>query len=189
MSQKNVLVVLLCLLMSAGLWMAIGQTQSTPLTGKIAVVHPELVLQNSDEGKQQMARLQQMGTARQQELTAAAEQLQTLQQQYQQLPPNATPQARGQLERQVQEQEVKVRRMREDIQAELGQYQDSVMDGLAQKLQAVLLEYGQSKQLDLILRVDVGGIAYANPAMDVTTEVIAAYNQKHPAPATPAPGR
>jgi outer membrane protein len=187
MSLRNVLVISVCLLMSAGVWLAIGQTQSAPLTGKIAVVHPELILQNTDEGKQQMARLQQVGNARQQALATAADQLQTLQQQYQQLPPNATPQQRAQLERQMQEQDVKVRRMREDIESELGRQQQTVMEDLAQKLQVILQEYGRTKQLDVILRADVGGLAYVNPALDATAEVITAYNQKHPVAASPAP--
>jgi len=177
----------------AGVWM-IGQTQSKPLSGKVGVVHPEVILQNTDEGKAEIAKLQQLSQAKQQQLNTQAEELRRLEQEYQQLPGTTTPQVRAQKERDIQDRQVKLRRLQEDVQAEVGQRQEVVMGTMAEKLQNVLNEYAQSNNFDMIFRLDQQAFAYVNPALDVTMDVAKVYNQKHPAagaaqPAAPAAPR
>jgi len=190
MTKRSTIIVALCLLVCAGAWI-VGQTQSKPASGKLAVVHPEIVLQNTDEGKTEIGKLQQLSQAKQQQLNTQAAELRKIEEQYQQLPGTTTLQARGQMERDIQDRQVKLRRLQEDIQAEIGQHQDIVMGRMAEKLQNVLNEYAQANNFDMIFRLDQQGLAYVNPTLDVTMDVAKLYNQKHPvagaAPATAAP--
>ncbi len=189
MTKRSTIVVALCLLILAGAWI-VGQTQSKPASGKLAVVHPEVVLQNTDEGKAEIARLQQLGQQKQTQLNTQAEELRKLEADYQQLPGTTTPQVRAQKEREIQDRQVKLRRLQEDVQAEVGQHQEIIMGRMAEKLQNVLNEYAQANNFDMIFRLDQQGFAYVNPTLDVTMDVAKLYNQKHPGtgaaqPATP----
>ena len=188
MTKRSTIIVALCLLVCAGVWI-VGQTQSKPASGKLGVVHPEIVLQNTAEGKAEIGKLQQLGQAKQQQLNTQAAELRKLEDDYSKLPATATAAQRGQMERDIQDRQVKLRRLQEDVQAEIGQNQEIVMGRMAEKLQTVLNEYARTNNFDMIFRLDQQGFAYVNPTLDVTMDVAKLYDQKHPAggAAQPAP--
>ncbi|MFB3905649.1 MAG: OmpH family outer membrane protein [Acidobacteriota bacterium] len=157
---------------------------------KIAFVHPVAILSNTAEGKQEFAKLQELTNAKQKQVADASAELRTLQDQYSKTSLTANPTTRAEMERQIQDKDIRLKRLQEDAQLELQQRQDDLLEKMGGKLQTVLTEYAQKNGIDTIFRLDQNQtFAYVNPALNITETIIKQYDQRFPAPAaatTPA---
>jgi outer membrane protein len=155
---------------------------------KIAFVNPVAVLSNTAEGKQEFGKLQELTNAKQKQVADAGTELRNLQDQYSKTSLTANASTRAEMERQIQDKDVKLKRLQEDAQMELQQRQDDLLEKMGGKLQTVLTEYAQKNGIDTIFRLDQNQtFAYVNPALNITDAIVKQYDQRFPAPAAAAP--
>ncbi|RPJ59946.1 MAG: OmpH family outer membrane protein [Acidobacteria bacterium] len=160
-----------------------------PGPAKIAFVNPVAILSSTAEGKQEFAKLQELTSTKQKQVADASTELRTLQDQYSKTNLTANPTTRAEMERQIQDKDIRLKRLQEDAQLELQQRQDDLLEKMGGKLQTVLTEYAQKNGIDTIFRLDQNQtFAYVNPALNITDAIIKQYDQRFPAPAaTTAP--
>ncbi|RPI26092.1 MAG: OmpH family outer membrane protein [Acidobacteria bacterium] len=190
-------IILLAVMVAAGTLLVIAQTPapSTPAAApaasgptKIAFVNPVAILSNTAEGKQEFAKLQELTNTKQKQVADASTELRTLQDQYSKTSLTANPQTRAEMERQIQDKEIRLKRLQEDAQLELQQRQDDLLEKMGGKLQTILSEYAQKNGIDTIFRLDQNqSFAYVNPTLNITEAIIKQYDQRFPVAAGAAP--
>lgn len=179
----------------AGMLLISAQTPATTSPAaasgpvKIAFINPVAILSSTAEGKQEFAKLQELTNAKQKQVADANAELRRLNDQYSQTSLTASPTTRAEMERQIQDRDVKLKRLQEDAQIELQQKQDELLERMGAKLQTVLTDYAQKSGIDTIFRLDQNqALAYVNPALNITDAIIKQYDQRYPvAAAAPAP--
>ena len=72
-----------------------------------------------------------------------------------------------------------VQRKTEDLNLALETTRNQILQGVADRMKAVIDKLAVEKSLDAI--IDASNAVYINPALDMTAEVTAAYDQAHPA--------
>jgi outer membrane protein len=152
---------------------------------RIAFVNSQEILYQTDEGKEGLAEFQNYVNQQQQEFNKRNQELTNLQEDYQTKRGTLSPDAASEMERQIQQKQVALKRFQEDIQEDLNQRQDRLMQRISEKVQQVISDYAKEKSYDAIFMRDQSQ-AWVNPALDVTSDIIARYNQRFPAKSTPA---
>lgn len=139
---------------------------------RVACFSPQRAFSESAEGKATIAKL----TALQSEKARAVdEKNKTLQAQEQALEQSSSllsDAARAQRTNDVEKLRVDVQRFIEDAQAELASAQREAENAFAIKLTPTLTKIAQRHGLSMIFNVDEGPIAWFDPTLDVTPEVI-----------------
>jgi len=97
--------------------------------------------------------------------------------------------AKTQLNREINDDKVAFDRRNEDYQRELSELQNRLLDPVAAKAQAELATFVNEKGYTLLLDLSAqnGNVVWANPANDVTAEVLKRMNQTFKQGGTPAP--
>ena len=92
-----------------------------------------------------------------------------------------TPQAEASITADGQRKQREAQRLQEDLQADLDRERNEILSKATAKMQEVVKQVAESKGLDLV--VDVPYAVYFKAPLEITTEVIAAYDKLHPAAA------
>src|SRR5215510_16619756 len=95
-----------------------------------------------------------------------------------------TPQAEATLNADGQRKQREAQRLQEDLQADVDRERNDILGKASTRMQDTVKQVAEAKGLDLV--VDVPYAVYFKAAMDITPEVIAAYDKAHPAAAPPA---
>jgi Skp family chaperone for outer membrane proteins len=181
MMKKAAIIMAFAATVLVSAWAVIAQNQTTAATAgpaKIAFINPMAVIYGTEEGNREITQLQQLTNAKQQELVTAGDELQRLQQQYMQ---TTNPQQRMEMERDLQERELRYKRLQEDVQFELDQRQNDLLARMSDRLQRVVTSYCEQHNIDAVFRLDQAeNYVFINPNLDVTQEIISLYNQQHP---------
>lgn len=90
-----------------------------------------------------------------------------------------TPQAEAQMSADGQRKQREAQRMQEDLQAELDRERQDILGKAGTKMQDVVKQVADAKGLDVV--IDVPYAVYFKAALDITPDVIAAYDKAHPA--------
>jgi outer membrane protein len=80
--------------------------------------------------------------------------------------------ARGQLEKEIERQNVEVQRFQQDAQAEINELQMQLQSEFQQKLTPVLDALAKEKGLQALFSAADAGLVWADPGLDLTTETI-----------------
>ena len=67
----------------------------------------------------------------------------------------------------------------EDLQADVQRERDDILSRAAQKMRDIVKKLAEEKGVDVV--VDIGNTVYFKPALEITTESIAAYDKANPA--------
>jgi outer membrane protein len=153
-----------------------------PAGAKIAFFQPEVVFQNSTEGKAALARVQALVQKKQTENADKAKQLQANQQKLQTSGSVMNEAARGQLEKEIERQQKEAERFQQDAQAEINELQQEVQNEFVKKMSPILDQLAAEKGLHLVFNAGQSGISWAAPGLDLTPEVI----KKLDGPKTPS---
>ena len=146
---------------------------------KIGFVNTLDVLYGTDEGKVELEKLNQFGTQKQNELAAEGSTLQELQEQYaaQQASLNAL--TRADMEREIQDRDLKFKRMQEDIQLEFNELQNELLERMSGKIQEIINEYAPQNGFGVIfLRNEAQ--TYVDGSLDITQDIVRIYNERNP---------
>src|SRR5271170_1855641 len=102
-----------------------------------------------------------------------------------------TDEKRAQLARDIDEKRKRLNRDLQDAQEEFDQEQQRLLQGLGQRMMAVIEKYSKDNGYSMVLDVSnpQTPVLYASSAIDVTQDVISLYDKSSssPAPGTPPP--
>jgi len=156
-----------------------------PVGAKIAFFQPELVFQNSADGKAGLARVQALVQKKQNENAEKAKAMQANQQKLQTSGSVMNDAARGQLEKEIERQQKEAERFQQDAQAEINELQQEVQNEFVKKLQPILEQIATEKQLHLLFNARDSGISWATAGLDLTPEVVKKLDGAKAPPAKP----
>ena len=157
-----------------------------PAGAKMAYINPQRIFQESGEGKAGLTRVQALiqkkqteGQDRQKKLAADQQKLQTS-------GSVMNDAARSQLEKDIEKQQVDGQRFQQDAQAEINELQTEVQNEFIKKVSPIIEVVAKEKGLQLVFDLNNAGLAYFDPALDLSSEVIKKLDGGKPA-ATPKP--
>jgi len=146
--------------------------------GKYGFVNISQVITQSDEGMAEAAELESLGAEKEEELNARRQELEELVKQYQQSVSDGEPDS-GLRDR--------IEKMRRELQRDARQAQSDVDTSRQDRIQAIgakvvklVREYARDNGYTAVFRTDGGQVVYVDPKVDITDQVIEAYNEAHP---------
>jgi len=148
---------------------------------KVAVVNLQRAVFESAEIKKADLEMQAKFKPRQDAIDQLDREIAGLAQQLQNSANKLTPQAEADLTAQGQKKQRDVQRMRDDLQADATNYRNDVLSKSSQKMTDVIKKLAEEKGFDLV--IDTSTTLFFKPAMDLTTDAIAAYDKAYPAAA------
>ena len=155
-----------------------------PAGAKMAYINPQRIFQESGEGKAALARVQTLinkkqteGQDRQKKLAADQQKLSTSGGVM-----NET--ARSQLEKDIEKQQVEGQRFQQDAQAEINELQQEVQSEFIKKVSPIIEAVAKERGVQLVFDLNNAGLAYFDPGLDLTADVIKKLDASKPA-ATP----
>ncbi len=157
-----------------------------PAGSKIAWINPQRVFQDSGDGKAGLTRVQALIAKKQKEGEDKAKLLQGNQQKLSTSGAVMNDAARGQLEKEIERQQLEAQRFQQDAQAEINELQQEVQNDFIKKVTPVIEQVAKEKGLQIVFDVTNAGIAWGDPGLDLTSEVIKKLDGPKPA-VTPKP--
>jgi outer membrane protein len=143
---------------------------------KIAVVNVQKTMLDSDELKKVSADVEAKYKPKQDELLKLQQDLQSIQQQMQSN--KLTPQAQQDLQLQGQRKQRDAQRLSDDLQQEFDRDRQDILGKAAAKMTEVVKKVSEEKGFDVV--IDVSQALYFKPTMDISADVLAAYNKAYP---------
>ena len=161
-----------------------------PEGAKLAYLDIQRVAAESAEGKVSTARVQALNQKKVAELNDLNKRLLADQQKLQSQGAMLNEGARAELERAIDRQQKELQRSQQDAQEEVQQLQTDLQNTFQGKLYPIIQQVVAEKGIEILFSQRDSGIVFANPALDLTADVIkrfdAAQAASAPAPA-PAP--
>jgi len=160
-----------CALLAAA---SAGSAQS-----KIAIINLQRAVLESAEIKKASTELETRYRPRQQQVEKLQKDIQGIQQNLQSNAGKLTPQAEADLTTQGQRKQRELTRLTEDLQADVDRERNDILGRSSQRMQEVVKKLAEEKGIDVV--VDISNTVYFKPALEITTESIAAYDKAYPA--------
>ena len=149
--------------------------QAAPAPGgaiKIAVIDTEKILLNSGTGKKALADLKKLQEAKETEGRTKQQEIKDLQGKITDGRLSLSQDKLTEMEKQLEDRVVQLRRFQEDANAELGKKRDQVLAQIDQRVMPVINQLGKEMGYTLIFRKFESGLIYADEAVDITGAVI-----------------
>ncbi len=156
-----------------------------PAGSKIAFINPQVIFQQSVDGKAALARVNALIQKKQKEGEDKAKLLQGNQQKLQTSGSVMNEAARSQLEREIDRQQKEIERFQQDAQAEINELQQEVQADFLKKVNPVLDQVANEKGVHLVLNADAQFIAWANLGLDLSPDVVKKLDAASKPAATP----
>lgn len=153
---------------------------------KYAFVNVQAVAAGSVEGKVAAERIQVLQEQKTRELQQMNQDLQAAQQKLEQGAGVLSDQARVQLQSEIERRQRDLQRFTEDAQQDVQALAEQVEVDFQNKLTPVIDRVAREKQVDFVFNAGQSGLIWAKPGMDLTAEVIRAFDTPAPAPAPAA---
>jgi len=159
--------------------LAVAQTPA-PFTHRLAYFSPQRAFAASPDGKVAEATLATLQIERAKQVEARSQQLQKLQATLQQSGAMLTEAGRRLREQEISRFQVDLDRFIQDAQAEFTGMQRDLETAFLAKLRPALDRVARERALLLILNEDAGLIAWAEPSLDITGDVVARLTTPQP---------
>lgn len=147
-----------------------------------AYVDLQRVAAQSSVGQTANQQVQSLSEAKVAQIEATNAELAASQQKLQQSGGILSNEAQLQLQAEIETLNTRVQRQSQDAEAEVTRFQQGLQLNFNAKLAPALEQVGATRGLSFIFSVGEGGIAWANPALDVTADVILALDAAPPTP-------
>jgi outer membrane protein len=151
---------------------------------KVGIINIQAAIANSSDGQQAAKDLQAKFLPKGQELQKAQQEIVSLQDQLRNQEKTLAEDARQRLLKQIDDKTRAFNRSNEDFQAETQSAEQEAINTIGQKMMQVLKEFREKNGYALIL--DSQTVVDADPASDVTMQVVEAYNAANAKPAAGA---
>jgi outer membrane protein len=151
---------------------------------KVAIINLQKAVMDSAEIKSASAAMEARYKPRVAQIEALDKEIATIAQNLQTNAGKLTGQAEADLNAQGQRKQRDVQRMRDDLQADVDRERNEILQKSALKMTDVLKKLAEEKGLDIV--VDAPYAPYFKASLDITPDLVAAYDKAYPA-AAPAP--
>jgi Skp family chaperone for outer membrane proteins len=148
-----------------------------PEGAKLAFVSIQRIANESKEGQAATAKVKALNDKKVAELGEKQKAVAVNQEKLQKSASVLSDAARGQLEKEIERQQVEIQRFTQDAQAEVQELQVQLQNEFQQKLLPVINAFAQEKALHMIFSVADAGVVWAYPGLDVTGDVIKRFDQ------------
>jgi outer membrane protein len=162
--------------LAAAVFLCAAQLASAQV--KVAIINLQRAVLESAEIKKKSGELEAKYRPRQQKLEQLQGDIQRLQQQLQAGQGKLTPQAEAELTTQGQRKQREVQRLTEDLQADVDRERNEILQKSTLQMAEVVKKLAEDKGIDVV--IDVSNAVYFKPALEITTEAIAAYDKAYP---------
>ena len=156
-----------------------------PVGAKTAFINPQRIFQESVEGKAAVTRINTLIQKKQTEGQDRQKALQANQQKLQTSGAVMNEQARSQLEKEIEKQQVDGQRFQQDAQAEIQELQNEVQQEFIKKVSPLIVSVAKEKGLQMVFDLSNAGLAWWDPGLDLTNDVIKKLDGVKPAAAAP----
>jgi outer membrane protein len=143
-----------------------------PEGAKIAYVVLQRIANESTEGKAATARIQALQQKRAAELADRNKQLQGIQQKLEKEATVLSVSAQADLQKQAERLNTDIQRFTQDAQQEIQELQAELQQQFQLRIEPVLAQVGQEKGLHFIFNGPDSGLVWADPSLDISTDVI-----------------
>lgn len=147
---------------------------------KIGIINPPVVLQNSIKGKEAINRLKTYGEANQTKFEKMQKEIDALEKEV--LSPALNEDTRNKKNLDLQNKKTEQKRFAEDAQNEARMKQQTEFENIQKELMPIIEKIAKDDGFTLILDVTTAGIAYVDPATDITEKVVKAFDVSSSAP-------
>jgi outer membrane protein len=155
---------------------AFGQTQASEPFGlsglRIAFFSPQRAFSDSDEGKAGLARLKALDEKRGREVEARTSELRRREEALKASLGLLSSDGRIQQTREIEKFKLDVDRFMEDAQAEFLAVRREIEEAFLVRVRPILEQVAKDQNLDVILNTDSQLLLWADPSVDITTEVV-----------------
>jgi outer membrane protein len=143
---------------------------------KVGIINIQKAIIDTAEIKKAQAALEAKYKPRQAELEKIQKELSDLQAQLQSGKLN--PQAQQELTARGQRRQREAQRMTEDLQGDVDRERNEILQQAGQRMTEIIRKIAEEKGLDVV--VDVNNTLYYKPALEITTEAVAAFDKAYP---------
>jgi outer membrane protein len=143
-----------------------------PEGAKIGYVVLQRIANESSEGKAATAKIQALQQKKAAELQEKNKTLQSLDEKLKKESSVMSATAQGDLQTQMQRLQTEIQRFTQDAQQEIQELQQQLQGAFEQRMTPILGQVGQEKGLHFIFNAPDSGIVWADPGLDITTDVI-----------------
>ena len=152
----------------AGLMVAANAQAQT----KIGVVDADQVIYESAKGKAFLKELETFAKQKDDQMKQIVTEAQTLQKEYQSKLASLSEDKRVEMEKQLSDYQIRVKRMQDDAKREFGMKQQEGFERFRRILQPIVETMAKERALDIVFSRAQSGIVYLSPAVDLTPEVV-----------------
>ena len=143
---------------------------------KIGVINSQGVLQESTEGKEVMARMQEKDKSNQTKLTKLDEEIRQLETKLNTQRLTLTQESILQLTSDLERKRTEKTRFGEDSLRELQELRFRLFNKVQNEVLPIIEQIGKEKNLDIIFDLTNSGAVYFSPTINITAEVIKRYD-------------
>ena len=153
---------------------------------KYAYIRLDVIAAASAEGRLAGEKVKALNDQKVRELNEKNKALQSVQQKLESGGSVLNDTARAQLQAEVERQQRDIQRFTEDAQQDLQALQQQLQEEFTRQLNPILDRVAKAKQVHMVFNATESGLVWADPSMDLTTDIIKALDTAGPA-AAPAP--
>ncbi len=154
---------------------------------KYAYINVQQVAALSQEGRLANEKVKALNDQKVRELNEKNKALQGVQQKLEQGGNVLSDAARAQLQSEIERQQRDIQRFTEDAQQDVTALQQQLQEEFQRKLNPVLDKVAREKQVHMVFSAADSGLVWADPGLDLTAEVIRAFDGPGAKPAAAAP--
>jgi len=147
---------------------------------KIGIINPQLVLQNSVKGKQVIEKLRSLNLAKQKTYETMQKEIETLEKDI--LSPALNQETREKKSADLQNKRIDIKRFAEDAQKDSMAIQQKEFESLQRELMPIIEKIAKANGYSMVLDLNTAGVTFFEPAIDVTDQVIKAYDAQVASP-------
>jgi outer membrane protein len=152
-----------------------------PQGAKIAFINIQSIAAGSTVGKDASKKLQDLNSKKVAEINDKQKQLQALQTKLNQGTSVMNDSARGQLEKDIDKLQRDIQFSQQNAQAEMTELQNDLQGEFQQKLLPIVKAVAEEKGLHAVFSIGDSGVAYYDPGLDISDEVIKRLDTAKPA--------
>lgn len=166
-----------------------AQPTATPTSAaiaptKIAWINVDQAILTCDEGTKLYAEIQKFIEDKNVELDTLRKDADNLKNQLNVQGPKLNDEARMDLEEKAEAKDTALQRFQQDTQKEINSRRDRMTNYLGKRMLPVIEKVAKAKSLDAVLFFNTQRDAYVNPSLNLTEDVVKAYNQAFPVSAS-----
>ena len=156
---------------------------------RLAWLNLEQAILNCEEGKKEFAEVQNFVDKKNAELEALRKESDSLKNQLSVQGAKLTDEARTDLEEQIEAKDTVLQRFQQDTQKEIDSRRVRTTNYVGRKMLPVIEKISKEKGLSAVVYYNPSRDAWVDPSLNITDEVVGAYNKAYPAgaPAKAAP--